>query len=182
MVVEYPYKADDGRWYKPCFSCGDIQSYLRKHYAINSLNEKKLCKKCSNRIPENNAHRGWHKNILRLSFIRKYQVNAELRGIEWSVDNDYLANLLIDQDFKCSLTGWDISAMNIQKNTASLDRIDSKVGYVKENLQWVHKMVNMCKQQYTQEDFIEMCISIADKVKWSPSKTASPSKKWKKGS
>lgn len=181
MVVEYPYIGEDGRWYKPCFSCGDIQSYLRKHYAINSLNENKLCKKCSNRIPENNSHKGWHKGVLRLSFIGKYKANAALRRIEWNIDNDYLANLLIEQNFKCALTGWDISAMNIQKNTASLDRIDSKVGYIEGNLQWVHKMVNMCKQNYKQDDFLEMCISIADKVKWSPSKTASPSKKWKKG-
>jgi hypothetical protein len=181
MVVEYPYIGEDGRWYKPCFSCGDIQSYLRKHYAINSLNENKLCKKCSNRLPENNSHKGWHKGVLRLSFIGKYKVNAALRRIEWNIDNDYLADLLIEQKFKCALTGWDISAMNIQKNTASLDRIDSKAGYIEGNLQWVHKMVNMCKQNYKQEDFLEMCISIADKEKWSPSKTASPSKKWKKG-
>lgn len=165
MVVEYPYKGNDGRWYKPCFGCGDIQSYLRKHYAFNSLNENKLCKKCSNRVPENNNHKGWCKNILRLSFVRKYQINAELRGIKWNIDNEYLANLLIKQNFKCSLSDWDISAMNVQKNTASLDRIDSKIGYIEGNVQWVHKMVNMCKQHYTQEEFLEMCVSIADKVK-----------------
>lgn len=160
MVIEYPYKGDDGRWYKPCFSCGDIQSYLRYNYALSSLNLKKLCKKCSNSLPENNAHKGWHKNILRLSFVRKYKVNAAIRGIYWNIDNDYLADLLISQEFKCAMTGWDIAAINTSNNTASLDRIDSSKGYIKGNVQWVHKMVNMCKQQYTKEEFLNMCEAI----------------------
>jgi hypothetical protein len=183
MVNKYPYKSHDDRWYKPCHNCGNMQSYLRYHYALNSLNLKKLCKKCSNKLPENNAHKGWHKDVLRLSFIRKYKINAAVRKINWDVDDDYLSDLLINQNFKCALSGWDINAMNVNKNTASLDRIDSKLGYVKGNLQWVHKMVNMCKQQYTQEDFIKMCVSVSDKVKWSPSNTSQPkNKKWVKGS
>lgn len=81
--------------------------------------------------------------------------------IEWNVDFDYLADLLIKQDFKCTLTGWNIDAMDVGNNTASLDRIDSSIGYVVGNVQWVHKMVNMCKQQYSQSDFIEMCNAVS---------------------
>lgn len=160
------YKGEDGRWYKPCPSCGDEQSYLRRNYAIMSYNEGKECKACSNRKPENNSHKGWIKGVLRSSFAYKYQANAALRGIDWEVAYEYLADLLIEQDFKCALTGWDIDAMEVNKNTASLDRIDSSKGYVKGNVQWVSKMVNMSKQQYTQEEFIDMCTAVADKVKW----------------
>ena len=101
-----------------------------------------------------------------MSFARKYQVNAALRGIDWNIDFDYLADLLIQQDFKCALTGWDIDAMEVGNNTASLDRIDSSIGYEVYNVQWVHKMVNMCKQQYSQEDFIDMCKSVSIHNKW----------------
>jgi hypothetical protein len=73
---------------------------------------------------------------------------------------------LIEQDFKCSLTGWDITASDVYGNSASLDRIDSNIGYIEGNVQWVHKMVNMCKQQYTQEDFIYMCKSVSEKTRW----------------
>jgi len=125
-----------------------------------------LCKKCSNSIPENNSHKGWIKGVLRLSFVRKYESNAALRGICWDITYEYLADLLIEQDFKCALTDWDIDAMEVSKNTASLDRIDSLKGYIEGNVHWVHKMVNMSKQQYTQEEFIDMCIAVADKVKW----------------
>jgi archaellum component FlaC len=41
--------------------------------------------------------------------------------------------------------------------TASLDRVDSAKGYIKGNVQWVHKDINMMKQQYSQEYFIQMC-------------------------
>jgi len=50
--------------------------------------------------------------------------------------------------------------------TASFDRIDSSKSYEVGNIQWVHTMVNMAKNKYPQEKFIEMCCAIADKVKW----------------
>ena len=33
------YKREDGRWYKPCPSCGDKQSYLSRNYAIMYTNK-----------------------------------------------------------------------------------------------------------------------------------------------
>ena len=156
---------DDGRWHKPCYSCGKDQSYLRRNYAILSFLEKKLCKKCSNSMPENCSHKGWVKDVLRYSFVKKFRSGAKLRNIEWALDFDYLADLLVDQDFKCVLTGWNINAKDVSKNTASLDRIDSSLGYVEGNVQWVHKMVNMCKQQYSQEEFLSMCRAINENVR-----------------
>jgi len=160
------YLGTDKRWYKKCPNCGELQSYLRRNYAINSYNAGKECKACSNSRPENNQHKGWVKGVLRYSFCDKYRIQAALRNITWQVTAEYLADLLIEQDYKCALTGWDIDAMQVNKNTASLDRIDSSKGYIEGNLQWVHKMVNMCKQQYTQEEFVSLCISVANKVKW----------------
>ena len=54
----------------------------------------------------------------------------------------------------------------LNKMNKSLDRVDSSKGYIEGNVQWVHKMVNMSKQQYTQEEFIEMCTAVVNKVKW----------------
>ena len=154
-------KGEDGRWYKSCPSCGSVSSYLRRNYAILSYKEDKLCKKCSNSIPKKNQHNGWAGGFLRRSFINKYKLHANLRGYNWELSDDYLAQLLIEQDFKCALTRWPISAVDSNKNTGSLDRIDSSIGYVVGNVQWVHRMVNMCKQQYSQSDFIEMCNAVS---------------------
>ena len=48
-----------------------------------------------------------------------------------------------------------------RKFTASLDRIDSKLGYELNNIQWVHKDINMMKQAYTNNYFIEHCKLVA---------------------
>lgn len=47
----------------------------------------------------------------------------------------------------------------------SIDRIDSSEGYLKGNVQLLHKDVNMAKQQYSQDYFVEMCKAVADKEK-----------------
>ena len=41
--------------------------------------------------------------------------------------------------------------------TASLDRIDSNLGYVKGNVQWVHKHINVMKNIFNQDMFIFLC-------------------------
>jgi hypothetical protein len=158
-------KKEDGRFYKNCPNCKEEQSYLRRNYAEESLKLNKLCKKCSNRNPSNNQHIGWYKNVLRKSFAHKYKTGAEMRGIEWDISFDYLADLLIDQDFRCALTGELLDAMELNNN-CSLDRIDNSKGYIKGNVQWVLTEVNMMKQHYCQDDFIRICILVSNKVKW----------------
>lgn len=160
-------KGEDGRYYKPCSNCGNMQSYLRKNYAEESLRLKKLCKSCSNKETDN-SHRGWHRGI-RISWYNKFKTGAETRGILWNLTIDDIADLMELQDFKCALTGWDIAFPECgppEKAPASIDRIDSALGYTKENSQLLTRQVNMMKQQYSQEDFIAVCKAVANKEKW----------------
>lgn len=71
----------------------------------------------------------------------------------------YAWKLFVKQEEKCALTGLGI-CFGKQK-TASLDRIDSKKGYIKGNVQWVHKTINLMKQSLTQATFIEFCRLVA---------------------
>ena len=157
MVIQLP----NGRYAKDCPRCGTQQTYARQCYARESEKLGKLCKGCANRDPSLNQHKGYYKGVLRCSFAHKYKTGAETRGIEFSVSFDYLADLLIEQDFQCALSGIPLDAMELSNN-ASLDRIDSKLGYVEGNLQWVTSEVNMMKQAYSQEVFIEICTAVAD--------------------
>jgi hypothetical protein len=160
-------KGGDGRYYKPCPECKEMQSYLRKNYAEESLKLNKLCKSCSNKKTDN-CHRGWHRGI-RISWYNKFKTGAETRGLEWSLTPDDVADLMEFQNSKCALTGWSIEFPergSPQKAPASLDRIDSKRGYTKDNTQLLTRQVNMMKQQYSQEEFIAVCKAVADKVKW----------------
>lgn len=158
-------KLATGRWAKPCPNCGEEQTYLRKSYAIVSLKEKKLCKACSNKITEN-CHRGWYRNI-RVSWFNKFKTSAILRGIEWNLTLDDVANLMAVQNNQCALTGWDIEFPehgHAQKAPASIDRIDSTKGYFVGNIQLVTKHVNMMKQSYNNDYFVEVCKAIANKA------------------
>jgi len=49
--------------------------------------------------------------------------------------------------------------------TASLDRIDSSIGYIKSNIQWVHKRVNLIKSDMDQKDLLYWCSLIVDNLK-----------------
>ena len=158
------FKGQDGRWYKPCSECGEMQSYLRKNYANESLKLKKTCKKCSNKKTEN-CHRGWYRGV-RVSWANKFKTCAETRGIKFLLSIDDIADIYDAQDGKCSLTGWNIKFPEIghpDKADASIDRIDSSKPYQVGNVQIVHKMVNMMKQRYSQEDFIKVCKAVATK-------------------
>jgi len=166
-MVNKVIKLESGRYAKDCPSCGSQQTYLRKSYAEASLREMKDCKKCSNRKTENCGrivYRG-----VRCSWFSKFKANAALRGLDWQITIDDVADLYEEQEGLCALTGWEIVFPEVghaQLSTVSIDRIDSSFGYLKENIQLVDKRVNMMKQQYSQEEFIMVCKAVADKVKW----------------
>lgn len=155
----------DGRWVKPCPDCGETQDYLRKNYAEESLRLNKVCKKCSNRKTENN-HRGMY-NLIRISWFNKSKVGVETRGLKFDLTLEDIWFLYTLQEGRCALSDIPIGWSEVGSiHTASIDRIDSSKGYLKDNVQLLHKDVNFMKQQYSQEYFIEICRSIADKVKW----------------
>lgn len=161
-------KLDSGRYAKDCPECGEQQTYLRKNYAESSLRENKRCKKCANRDPNSNASHGMYRGI-RISWLRKYETSAKLRGLDWLIDLDDVADVFENQAGRCALTGWDLAfpeTGHFQNADASIDRIDSTFGYLKDNIQIVHKKVNMMKQAYSQEEFIEVCVAVANREKW----------------
>lgn len=156
------FQREDGRWCKPCPECGEMQDYLRRNYAIQSFLAKKTCKKCSNRKTEN-CHRGFI-NSIRKSWWDKTEWHAKHRSLEFSITPEYIENLWKSQNKSCNLSGLPVSWEGVNADiTASIDRIDSSKGYVEGNVQVVHKHINMMKQQYDNNYFIELCQLVADK-------------------
>jgi len=98
------------------------------------------------------------------------QAGAKSRDLDFLLTIKEGWALFSAQKKKCALTGWDISFDRIQSRTsnrkkrfgtASLDRIDSKKGYVLENVQWVHKNANIAKNALPDETFIALCKAVA---------------------
>lgn len=84
------------------------------------------------------------------------KAGAAARGHSFEITIEDCWNLFLAQDKKCALSGQPLS-LNSRNMTASLDRIDSKLGYAINNIQWVHKDVNYMKQKFDVFYFIEMC-------------------------
>lgn len=91
---------------------------------------------------------------------------AKNRGLEFSISIEYAYSIYISQKQKCKLSGVDIVLCPLycdqSNSTASLDRIDSSKGYIEENVQWVHKSVNVMKQAMSDDEFIDWCRKISN--------------------
>lgn len=87
---------------------------------------------------------------------------AKKRNIKFSLDIKYAWDLFVKQNKKCALSGYDIELFRDSKtyNTASLDRIDSSKGYIKNNVQWLHKDVNNLKGIMDNKTTIDLCKKI----------------------
>jgi hypothetical protein len=104
-------------------------------------------------------HGKWWGNIRKGAAKRSHQFNISIK---------YAWKLFLKQEKKCSLSGVDIkfsrSSRGFQRGetTASLDRIDNSKGYIKGNVQWLHKNVNLMKQKMSQDELIGWCKLIVD--------------------
>lgn len=146
----------------PCPNCNKERLIKRQQHALN--HQDKPCKKCSNR----NNHPQGQFNGIRISWWNKYKLGASYRNIVWNLDIEDAVEILNKQDFKCALTGLDLVCVGDLTNiNASLDRLDNSKGYIKENVQFVHKDVNMMRGVLSLERLTELCDLISNnKVKW----------------
>jgi hypothetical protein len=99
-------------------------------------------------------------------FVRK----ARNRKHDYDIDVAYLKELWEEQGGICPISG---VKMKLYKNSVewskdkgnpykpSLDRIDSSIGYVKGNVQFVCYIANMAKQSWLDETLIEFCKFVA---------------------
>jgi hypothetical protein len=96
------------------------------------------------------------------TYFGRLQQNARRRNIEFDITMAELWESLVHQEHRCALTGLPIRLHVHTANpcTASVDRIDSTRGYTTDNIQWVHKDVNMMKRDLSQGRFIELCRAI----------------------
>ncbi len=89
------------------------------------------------------------------------QDRATRRGYEFELNIKYAWKLFIKQNKKCALSNIPIcfgqANSKVSCTTASLDRINSKKGYIESNVQWVHKSLNIMKNSLPCEVFIGLC-------------------------
>lgn len=151
------------KYIKNCSNCNATQSYSRLDHLKSAIRGDWKCKSCSS---FSNNFKG-RLGLMPYTWFEMKRKGGISRGLLWDLEPQNIVDLYTEQEGKCALTGWPISwAEKGLTATVSIDRIDSSEGYIKNNVQLLHKDVNMAKQQYSQDYFIEMCKAIADKVKW----------------
>lgn len=152
---------DNCYWWKCRCECGNYE-LVSSYKLLNKL--KKCCKKCIRNKNANLLFTGVGE--LSGKFIGQIKSGAKKRKIEFLLDGEYLWNLFLKQNKLCALSGAELSLGGLPGHrneiTASLDRINSSKGYVKENVQWVHKIVNLMKSDLDENTFINYCKRVAN--------------------
>jgi hypothetical protein len=90
---------------------------------------------------------------------------AKGRSIEVKITIQEAWNKFIEQKKLCALSGEPLyfdTPGRKSSGCASLDRIDSSKGYVKGNIQWVHKDVQMMKWKLSQDRFKQLCKKVSN--------------------
>lgn len=144
------------RWFCKC-KCGNITSVLAQTLLRGASTKCRECKYHDNK--ENLPSRIWE----------QIKWNAKTRALEFSLTKQLLWELYQRQNGKCALSGLLIGFANTSsehtngKTTASLDRIDSTIGYLPTNVQWVHKEINRMKGQLSDAEFKKLCSLVVQK-------------------
>lgn len=138
----------------PCPSCGRERIVKRRNHAV--AHAALPCKQCSERAPAE-IYRGF-----RMSWFRKYEYQAMARDVAWGITTDEAIEAFELQGGRCVLTGEPLTTNgNFTAITASLDRIDNQRGYEKDNIQWIHKALNLMRGDMPIEDFVDACRRVA---------------------
>lgn len=93
------------------------------------------------------------------------------REKEFNITIEYIWGLFLKQNRKCALSNLNIGfegtrlenkCTSTSRFTASLDRINSSLGYIEGNVQWIHKDINIMKNSFDLNDFLKYCRLITE--------------------
>jgi len=167
-VISDKYKKDRIYWNDCECICGKTKSV--RHWHLN--NYKTFGCGCSN---VKGRFKSKTFGDLPLAYYNSFKNKRIRKGIHFSEDitPEFLWDLFLKQQSKCAISGVDIkfnkkwshqheSSSKIELQTASLDRIDSQLGYTINNVQWVHKDINYMKGSMSQDTFLIYCRNIVE--------------------
>ncbi len=113
-------------------------------------------------VDDDDIHDLWYNSI---------KDSAANRNLDFEVTQKYLEKLMRIQKYKCRYSGVKIYLPKLNckegsEQTASLDRIDSRFGYIKGNVIWCHKFINIMKGSMSLPLFVSLCTLISHNNKY----------------
>lgn len=161
-----------------CESCGTtFEREKREHKRNQKKGRKSYCSRsCSGKgniknIPKenignrNNLTKGSKKD--EFSPFRYHLRKTKSRNKDFNLTLEHLKDVWDTQEGICPYTGIKLKDWSYKKNsnslhTASLDRINSKKGYIIGNVQFVSKNINYMKNSLSHEETVELCKIISE--------------------
>lgn len=154
--------------YKCLCDCGnivDIKAECRDvSVGIDNTKSKFGDCACSRAVARNSNNHAQFRGYGEIgrTYYNQVKTNANKRNLDFNVSIEFLWDLFLKQNRRCSLSGLELKFGNSKQITASLDRINSSIGYIESNVQWLHKDINNMKQTFDQNQFIEYCKRIVE--------------------
>lgn len=101
--------------------------------------------------------------------LKSARCHSKQRDQECTITLEELKDLWDEQNGTCPFTGWKLinpssTSWNAEllPNTASLDRINNEIGYVKGNVRFVAVMANFSRNKFSDEDVLNFCKAVVE--------------------
>lgn len=161
---------------KTCTKCNnhfDISSFYTTGKKVDGTPKyNSWCKECVSVKMKSYHKKTWGEEKLqftafkRTKSVRAYITYLRSKAIKRKstcISIDELEKIWNKQNGKCALTGWEMTMIlgkgNINTN-ASIDRVDSNIGYIQDNVQFVCRIVNTFKSNITEDMLYELCSAV----------------------
>ena len=160
-------KASEYIYYK-CEICSGSYRRMKKSPKAERERSKK-CDKCTRDY--NLAKRGGHAHnytgtqYFAGRLIAGWKHSAKKRGHVWELQKSDLDTIFNSQSGYCALSGIQMVHELSSPYRPSIDRIDSSVGYILGNVQFVCSVVNVIKNKIDEQEFVRLCTAVVNNDK-----------------
>ena len=139
-----------------------------KCFKIKELRYKNVDKRASKTCTCKRIKFEETKNINKILWKNIYHNAVSKRDLDFVISIQDADSKLVEQQFRCGLSGIHLSipiyswqGKLLNEGNASLDRIDSSIGYTKDNIHWVDKTINKMKGAFSLDRFFTLCKKVS---------------------
>lgn len=142
----------------------NTSEYKRQYYLDNRekiLNQRRLYSEANKGLISQRKKQSYRYN-LRKALFSAAKKRANLSGIEFNIELD---DITIPEYCPILNLKLEVGAGKIHDASPSLDRIDSRIGYTKQNIQVISNLANRMKNSASFEQLIVFSEWVASKIK-----------------
>lgn len=161
VIERAPSQYKTSYWKCRC-ECGTVKSIQRTAL----INGKTLSCGCKVNPPGESSYQWSGHREISGSYWSRLKKGALNRNLDFNITIEQAWEVFEIQERKCRLSGRPLwfgkTYREAATTTASLDRIDSTKPYTYDNIQWIHKDINVMKMAFGESYFIDTCKQIAE--------------------